>query len=146
MTGVQTCALPIYYRATPFNRRAGRCKVVVIPNSEPESMNMADALTTIDRGNDLLHFRLARRTFLHASAAAGVSGLVASFSEVVGAAEPMKPREGAGSLPVTNRHVKAPRIGLERSGKVDEKMLEFSLAHRGALIGRGKIPDSRTHR
>ena len=61
-------------------------------------MNMADALTTIDRGNDPLHFRPARRTFLQASAAAGVSGLVASFSEVVGAAEPVKPGEGVFDL------------------------------------------------
>ena len=61
-------------------------------------MNMADALTAIDRGNDPLHFRPARRTFLQASAAAGVSGLVASFSEVVGAAEPEKPGEGVFDL------------------------------------------------
>ena len=60
-------------------------------------MNMAELLTAPDREDNPLQprpFRSDRRDFLRASAAAGVSGLVASFSEVVGAAEPSKPGEG----------------------------------------------------
>ncbi len=64
-------------------------------------MNMADALTAFDSEDDPLQpadFRPARRVFLRASAAAGVSELVASFSEVVGAAESSKPGEGVFEL------------------------------------------------
>ena len=60
-------------------------------------MNMADVLTAFDRNDDpleLRNFHPARRDFLRASAAAGMSGLVASISEVVGASEPLKPGEG----------------------------------------------------
>ena len=60
-------------------------------------MNMAELLTAPDREDNPLQprpFHSDRRDFLRASAATGVSGLVASFSEVVGAAEPSKPGEG----------------------------------------------------
>ena len=60
-------------------------------------MNMADALTASDGEDHLTQgqdFRSGRRDFLRASAAAGVSGLVAPFSEAVSAAESAKPGEG----------------------------------------------------
>jgi homoserine O-acetyltransferase len=64
-------------------------------------MNMADALTAFDSEDDPLqvqNFRPARRDFLRASAAAGVSGIVASLSEVAGAAESTGPGEGVFDL------------------------------------------------
>src|SRR5258708_7740567 len=53
-------------------------------------VNMADALTAFDCEDNppgRRNFRSARRDFLRASVAAGVSGLVAPFSELAGAAE-----------------------------------------------------------
>jgi hypothetical protein len=64
-------------------------------------MNMAEALHTLDDQHDphsLPGFYAARRNFLRVSAAAGVSGLVASFSEVVNAAETGKTGEGVFEL------------------------------------------------
>jgi hypothetical protein len=49
---------------------------------------MADTLTALGSEDDPRHFQLARRAFLRASAAAGATGLVAPFSQIVGAAEP----------------------------------------------------------
>jgi homoserine O-acetyltransferase/O-succinyltransferase len=69
------------------------------PNRKP--MNMADVLTALDRNDDplqLRRFRPARRDFLRASAAAGVSGIVASLSEAIGAAESSRPGESVFDL------------------------------------------------
>ncbi len=73
----------------------------MLPQSERNPMDMADALTAFDSENDppqLCDFHPGRRVFLRVSAAAGVSGLVASLSEVVGAAESPKPGEGVFEL------------------------------------------------
>jgi homoserine O-acetyltransferase len=64
-------------------------------------MNRADALITMDSEGDqpqMRKFRPARRDFLRACAAAGVSGLVASFPDVAGAAESSRPSEGVFKL------------------------------------------------
>jgi len=64
-------------------------------------MNLADALTAFDDAEEqagLRDFHPARRVFLRASAAAGVSGLVAQFSQAAGAAEPSQPGEGVFEL------------------------------------------------
>jgi homoserine O-acetyltransferase/O-succinyltransferase len=61
-------------------------------------MNMADTPLAFDNGNVEPHFHPGRRVFLRASAAAGVSGLVAPLCEIAGAAESPRPEEGVFDL------------------------------------------------
>jgi homoserine O-acetyltransferase/O-succinyltransferase len=60
-------------------------------------MNLAEPMRASDSTDDPLHphdFRLARRDFLRASAAAAAGGLVCSLSDAVGAAGPALSEEG----------------------------------------------------